>query len=480
MMKTKIFLFTLIIYQITSAQNIYKSSIDNGGASVGNGGIQMVYTIGEVNVREVNVGNISLSEGFIGMRFIYEYCLPLSFNLGWNIFSSPNYPNPADILQIYQPTINNGSIVKIQDEYGNSLEDWGIFGGWVNNIGDMSPTEGYKIKVKFNDVMEICGAPLAYPFEILLKTGWNIMGYPQTQSYDAMDVVQQLIDRGTLIKIQDEKGNSIEDWGVFGGWVNNIGDFTPGEGYKIKVNENEILWIYDSYPKSSTILPKLVVTTHFHTDFEGNGVDHMNINLVGLPINLLREGDELAVFDGTNCAGAVTILQHHLIRQTISIAASATDNQGMAGFTEGNPITLKLWNSKNNQEYNLEPEIVKGTQTFSKHETTLASLDKYATTGLEGLAGAGFPEIRCYPNPFSNTMTIEINLAEDSHVQVEVQNQSGQQVKYILTKQILLKGLNKLTWDGRNTGNQSVSKGIYFLRIEIDEAINNKKIVLSK
>ena len=46
---------------LTQAQTIEKFSIDNGGASVTNGNITLLYTIGEVNVQELNAGNILLS-----------------------------------------------------------------------------------------------------------------------------------------------------------------------------------------------------------------------------------------------------------------------------------------------------------------------------------------------------------------------------------------------------------------------------------
>ncbi|MDN3493458.1 hemagglutinin protein [Winogradskyella bathintestinalis] len=49
----------------SNAQSIEKFSIDSGGASVTAGGIQMLYTIGEVNVQELNAGGILVSEGFI-------------------------------------------------------------------------------------------------------------------------------------------------------------------------------------------------------------------------------------------------------------------------------------------------------------------------------------------------------------------------------------------------------------------------------
>jgi len=48
-----------------NAQNIEKFSIDSGGATSISGGIEIVFTIGEVNVEELAVSNIQLSEGFI-------------------------------------------------------------------------------------------------------------------------------------------------------------------------------------------------------------------------------------------------------------------------------------------------------------------------------------------------------------------------------------------------------------------------------
>jgi PKD repeat protein len=417
---------------------------------------------------------------FVSLSTNKEVCFTLEFQQGWNIFSSPVQSKAKEMETIFQPLINNTSLVKIQDEGGNSMENWGIFGGWQNDIENISPMEGYKIKLSKDDNLEVCGAPVKYPFAIPLQQGWNIIGYPQSLAYDGIEVVQQLIDRGTLVKVQDEVGHSIEDWGIFGSWQNFIHDFIPGEGYAIKLSADDILWIYDSYPKSSAIKPEATATNHFKTEFEGNGVDHMNINLVGLPNHVLNVGDELAIFDGSTCVGVVALTSHHLQSQTVSIAASASDNKGMAGFTEGNPFTMKLWDSKQNHEFVLEPEIVIGTSTFTKHETTFASMEKYATTGLERIPGSDLPEINCYPNPFSDEVTIEIILKTDARVEVEVLNQLGQRVNYITTKQILPVGLHKLTWKGRNENNQTVSPGIYHLKVNIDGAIIHKKIVYSK
>jgi hypothetical protein len=283
-----------------------------------------------------------------------------------------------------------------------------------------------------------------------------------------------------LIKAQDEAGNSIEDWGIYGGWKNNIYDFVPGKGYNIKLSSDDTLWITESYTKSSAIIPEVVATAHFKPAYAGNGLDHMNINLVGLPINILQPGDEMALFDGATCVGAITLMPRHLQTQTASIAVSAKDYQGMPGFAEGNPIILRLWNSTQNREYILEPEIVKGTSAFAKYETTVASLEKYAATGLDGIFVSNQPEINCYPNPFSDNIIIEINLAKDSKIQVVVLNQLGRQVKFVQTSKPLNSGVHRFTWNGRNAGNQSVSSGIYYLKITVNEKEIYKKIVYSK
>lgn len=404
----------------------------------------------------------------------------ISLNAGWNIFSVGLQPQISQLAIVSQKLINNGSLVKIQDEGGNSLEDWGIYGSWQNNIGNISVTEGYKIKVKRNDTLEISGTPVEYPIPIPLKKGWNIAGYPQQTDFSGMNLVQQLADKGTLIKVQDEGGNSIEDWGIFGSWTNNIGNFMAGEGYKIKVSADDTLWIYENYPKSSVLLPEIIATSHFAPVFNGNGIDHMNINLVGLAVNILQVGDELAIFDGATCVGAVTLMPHHLRNQTASIVTSATDNQGMHGFVVGNPFVLKLWNSENKQEFKLEPEIVKGTSTFIRNETTVASLEKYATTGLDGLFASEQPEINCYPNPFSDEITVEINLFNETEVHVEVLNQLGQQVRYLAAGEQLNRGVHRLIWDGTNAGKSRVAPGIYLIRMKISDMVYYRKVVYSK
>ncbi|MDP3915996.1 MAG: hypothetical protein Q8R96_19890 [Bacteroidota bacterium] len=99
---------------------------------------------------------------------------------GWNIFSANVLPEVRDMMPIVQPLINAGQLVKVMDEAGNAIEDFGTFGGWVNNIGNIQATEGYKVNVNANCVLEITGDQIALPLSISLTSGWNIISFPQT------------------------------------------------------------------------------------------------------------------------------------------------------------------------------------------------------------------------------------------------------------------------------------------------------------
>ena len=409
---------------------------------------------------------------------VNEICTTLQFQTGWNLFSSPAILTPDSVGFNFQSLIDNASLVKIQDELGNAFEDQGIFGSWDDSeIKPIRPYDGFKINVSHDDSVQFCGKPVTYPYPIYLYEGWNIMGYPQTMPVDASEIMQDLIDKGSLVKVQDEEGSSIEDLGVFGGWTNFIGNFNTGEGYKVKVSTHDTLWIYESYPKSTLVERPKVQPLHFTTEYRGNGVDHMNLNVVDLPLGILNTGDELAVYDGAVCVGAATIMPQDLERGVVSIAVSAADNYGMPGFGEGNAYTLRLWQQKTRIEQKLDPDILKGPAVFTKHESAMLSLKNF--TGIE--EGSMQEEsVNCYPNPFHNELVIEANFVSDRSVEIRILNQLGQVVNVLVNKQEVTEGLHRWTWNGTNGSGQKVEPGIYYIRLSAGDRIVVNKVVLTK
>ena len=499
----------ILFILLCTASSILAKNIDNQlELSLPQIGILSAHSENDENQLSKNSQDIKVAQAkvsIISAENQTELCRTIHLESGWNIFSSPVVLSTADIKVNFQNLIDDGSLVKIQDEAGWSLENRGIFGGWVNDIGDIIPTEGYKIKVNSGVNIQFCGLQVEYPYSIPLSIGWNIIGYPGTDTISAMDFVQELIDKGNLVKMQDEKGNSIEDLGTYGGWQNFIGNVFPGEGYSIKVLASDTLWVYDNYtdttqtPKTpglgfsvvtnslssksgqeynSEFITKSVMaeTTHFKTN-RGNGVDHMNFNLVELPFNLLNVGDEIAVYDGMTCVGATKIDKQHVKNDIIQISASSSDADGMQGFQEGNEYKIRIWSAEKDQEREISFRHISGEMLFAKHESVLLSLVKGNELNNESKELVDF-DLICFPNPFEEHLTVQFNLMNDSRVSISIFDQLGQNVSNIVDNKTLSKGYHQFSWDGKGNSHQKISTGIYFLQISVDEEIFNKKIIL--
>lgn len=74
------------------SQTIEKFSIDSGGEIASNGGISLIYTIGETTIGEPTAGNINLSSGFINGSFIGTLTGEVSPSFESGIII---HPNPA-------------------------------------------------------------------------------------------------------------------------------------------------------------------------------------------------------------------------------------------------------------------------------------------------------------------------------------------------------------------------------------------------
>jgi hypothetical protein len=275
-----------------------------------------------------------------------------------------------------------------------------------------------------------------------------------------LDVVQELIDRGVLIKVQNESGQSIEDYGIYGGWTTNIGNFLTGEGYKIKVSADDTLWIYSSYPKSNVIETKLIQTTHYQPVFKGNGIDHMNINLVNLAESGILEGDEIGIFDGDLCVGSAKVTGQN--SSFISLIASANDeNSELAnGFINDNEIILKLY--RNGKEYPMSLQFVNSVSgEFEKNGTIFALANMDINTGIE-LPGNEFGA-NIYPNPFNDILSMNINLPKQEELIVEIYDMYSRKIKQLYQGTVV--GTITLQWDGNDAAGNKVADGVYFCRV---------------
>ena len=378
-----------------------------------------------------NIGNVSVSRNqIITITLdvpVTEYTQTLELKKGYNMISTYLTPSDPVVSTVTQPIVTDENLIKIQDESGNSYENWGSFGGWINNLGSIQKTEGYKIKVADNCTLQVSGLQISLPLDIPLNSGWNIISYPRTDALDAMMIVQSLIDQNKLIKVQDEAGNSIEDWGIYGGWKNGIGNFIPGKAYRIKMSSSAVLTIQENYPKSANLPVYAEKTGYFSSQAEGNGVDHMNINLVGLKEAGLSAGDELAAFDGTICVGTLKITNSDLNAGSASlVASSSTSSQLTDGFKDGALVQLYVWKQMSGLETKVEAAAIKGSLTYVKNASILVKI-KSLTTSVTN-QNLSVIQTEVYPNPSQGKFTVRFSELPKVGSRIEVLDLSGRKV----------------------------------------------------
>jgi hypothetical protein len=84
-----------------------------------------------------------------------------------------------------------------------------------------------------------------------------------------------------------------------------------------------------------------------------------------------------------------------------------------------------------------------------------------------------------YPNPFNPTTQIAFDVPSRSHVTLAVYNVLGQHV-IDLADEVFAPGHYTADWDGTTQGGNSVASGVYFYRLETENYIETKKMMLLK
>ena len=125
-----------------------------------------------------------------------------------------------------------------------------------------------------------------------------------------------------------------------------------------------------------------------------------------------------------------------------------------------------------------QQDVANGVDTVV--EAALEWIDSENVTGVEeNLIVDTFQLNQNYPNPFNPSTTITYVLKNESDVTLKVYNVLGQAVRTLVSERQTT-GLKSLVWNGNNDGGNSVSGGVYIYRIEADDFVQSKKMVLIK
>lgn len=393
-----------------------------------------------------------------------EYTQSIPLISGTNLFSTYIIPTKPSLSAVMKPLCDLNTGIKVLDETSKSFAYSTTTNTWVNNIGSASKTEGYSLSQNFNATLNVTGRIIPLPLDIPLNLGWNFISYPRTDQVNALTIVQPLINQKKLVKVQDEKGNTIEK--VKGQWRNNIGNFLPGKAYKISVNSSTVLTILSSYVKSGDMMVQPEETVYFTPNYIGNGSDHMNIHLDGLVESGFSMGDELAAYDGETCVGTLKLTEDHFSKNLASlIASSVSDDNNQKGFSAGNPIQIYNWNNLTGEKSTLQLGLVEGELKYEKNSSVLVQM-KSLTTTQTNRTSSTFMEV--FPNPALNIFTVRFSQMPESGSMIEITDIRGRKIASRLIRAI---------YEEFDIGNQPA--GLYLLKSNLGSENIIQKLIIN-
>jgi len=112
----------------------------------------------------------------------------------------------------------------------------------------------------------------------------------------------------------------------------------------------------------------------------------------------------------------------------------------------------------------------------------LAGTDQLPTDVDDIIPGSlpdGFALSQNYPNPFNPTTEFEYSIPVRSHVDISVYNILGRKVRTLVNGERPA-GNYRVSWNGRNENNQTVSSGVYFYRMSAGTSVLTRKMVFVK
>ncbi len=104
----------------------------------------------------------------------------------------------------------------------------------------------------------------------------------------------------------------------------------------------------------------------------------------------------------------------------------------------------------------------------------------YVATGVDEPVSAASPRARLFnaaPNPFNPFTSIRFSLSRPAKVRLLVFDVSGARVRS-LADAPMPAGEHRFVWDGTNDRGRNLASGAYFYRLEADEEVQAKKLIL--
>ncbi|MCB5251380.1 MAG: class II glutamine amidotransferase [Candidatus Cloacimonetes bacterium] len=424
-------------------------------------------------------------------NFTY-YAHKLGFHQGVNWSGFPimvgNGTGPISILNYFTP-IERGGLTSVihggdEDEVSHFADE-----EWTNNI-NLNQKQLYKLT--FTDdspsihttttIGPIQFAKLIDPSEQILSS--VIANQPYWVSYTLLpsqNIKDAFGDSWSNVKsvraedwfysipLVNPKGGSLGSEPLYS-WTTKGKNMDFGKGYIVtfKNNQDSFTWNRSYAPEPLTSGKEKAVCFTWE-----DKPDYVVIDLVDL--ENASSVAEIGVMQGDTCIGAVKTDEF-----PCQILA-------YPDFENPSPLTFEIvYNTKAQPSSHYAYEMLDLNNFAFNDGQIIAEKDGLYQVKLNG-NGSGDSDravgiiraISNYPNPFNPNTNISFTLTAKAEANILIYNIKGQIVREMGRKPYNA-GINTIKWDGRDSANNPVSSGIYFIRINTESESHTHKMLMLK
>lgn len=357
---------------------------------------------------------------------------------GWSGISSYIVPDNPGVEEIF----TNTDIIVMLNANGNLY--WPQIG--TNTIGNWNQNTGYKVKMSEACNLSMIGTPIVLPSTINLKQGVNYLPVHSSTPVRISDLFGA--DTAKIILIFDMATMAIynPEWGDF----NNLVYLEPGVGYLAYMSQ-QCSVIYTTSFDGGIELPKRAPYNIENKTNWNTPVNTGNPHFVSCGSNAtLQLGDIVGAFTNDGyCSGMAEYLGQKFV---LPIFGDDPTTQEKDGFTEGEPMTYKIYRPSTRETFNIN---INYDLTMPNHEGNFSPCGVSnivdMTLNTTGISEFNNANVSIYPNPVVDVLNVEMEEIPDL---VQVVDMTGKVIKTQKTNS------EKIMVDV-----SSLPQGVYFVKV---------------
>lgn len=401
-------------------------------------------------------------------------------NINWISFPALNVTT-ANYDKFYN-VFTNANLLNFRKLYSGNM---GSSYHKVENLNNtISPTSyqilrplGYQLTLNSALTVDISGFDLPENYQISLERDPNIgtfgtaiynwVGYFLPQPMTAWQAFSGVLDKIDIIKAKN--WTTVKTNGVWSDYGNSTFTISYGEMVMVHCTQATTTTLGGGSPQQVSA-PRQTAQTFTYQEEE---------DYIPLFIDLNNETKslprEIGLYINGVCQGA-SIVDNHIVQLNAYVLNDSID------YANAEISFVLHFDSKSApqtiESYSLYDTIEK---RYVNKSLNMSTNQYYYSVKLNDT-----PEVQYetklqsnYPNPFNPSTTIKFSLKDDSQVELAIFNVKGQKIK-TLKNEHLTKGVHTVEWNGKDSSGNSCASGVYFYRLNANNKIFSKKMLMIK